>query len=48
MAEIAIPGVSDKYGTTKLIEDLMKVERVPLERAKTYYFYLRLHDASPV
>ena len=35
MAEIAIPGVSDKYGTTKLIEDLMKLERVPLERAKT-------------
>lgn len=32
MADITIPGVSDKYGTTNLIEQLMEVERVPLTR----------------
>lgn len=32
MADITIPGVSDKYGTTSLIEQLMEVERVPLTR----------------
>ena len=40
MADITIPGVSDKYGTTNLIEQLMEVERVPLtreqERLDTY------------
>ena len=40
MADITIPGVSDKYGTTSLIEQLMEVERVPLtreqERLDTY------------
>ncbi|MCR5079757.1 MAG: flagellar filament capping protein FliD [Treponema sp.] len=32
---INIPGVSDKYKTNDLVEALMKVERVPLEREKT-------------
>lgn len=32
MAEINIPGISDKYKTNDLIEGLMKVERVPLTR----------------
>ncbi|MBN2509298.1 MAG: flagellar filament capping protein FliD [Spirochaetales bacterium] len=32
MSDISIPGVSSKYNTQKLIEDLMKVERIPLER----------------
>lgn len=32
MADISIPGVSDKYGTTSLIQQLMEVERVPLTR----------------
>ena len=32
MAGITIPGVSDKYKTTELVESLMKVERIPLER----------------
>ena len=32
MADITIPGVSDKYGTTNLIQQLMDVERVPLTR----------------
>ena len=32
MADITIPGVSDKYGTTNLIQQLMEVERVPLTR----------------
>lgn len=31
---INIPGVSDKYKTNDLVEALMKVERVPLEREK--------------
>ncbi len=32
MADISIPGVTDKYGTTELIQQLMEVERVPLTR----------------
>lgn len=32
MSDFSIPGVSGKYKTEKLIEDLMKVERIPLER----------------
>ena len=32
MAEIAIPGVSDKYKTNDYIEALMKKERIPLTR----------------
>ena len=32
MAEISIPGVSNKYGTNETIEKLMEVERVPLTR----------------
>lgn len=32
MADITIPGVGDKYKTNDLIEGLMKVERVPLNR----------------
>ncbi len=34
MSDISIPGVSSKYNTDKLIEDLMKLERVPLKRAE--------------
>lgn len=32
MADISIPGVTNKYGTTELIQQLMEVERVPLTR----------------
>lgn len=32
MADITIPGVNDKYGTTNLVEQLMEVERIPLTR----------------
>lgn len=32
MAGISIPGVSDKYKTNDLVENLMKVERIPLTR----------------
>lgn len=32
MAGINIPGVSDKYKTNDLVENLMKVERIPLTR----------------
>lgn len=35
MADISIPGVTDKYGTNNLVEQLMKVERVPLTREQT-------------
>jgi flagellar hook-associated protein 2 len=34
MSDISIPGVQSKYGTDKLIEDLMKLERVPKTRAE--------------
>ena len=34
MSDFSIPGVSSKYNTDKLIEDLMKLERVPLTRAE--------------
>ncbi|TFG83387.1 MAG: flagellar hook protein [Spirochaetales bacterium] len=33
MSDISIPGVTNKYDTKKLIEDLMKVERIPRDRA---------------
>ena len=32
MADISIPGVSDKYKTNDYIEALMKKERLPLTR----------------
>lgn len=32
MAEISIPGVSDKYGTSDMIQKLLEVDRVPLTR----------------
>ncbi len=34
MSDLSIPGVKDKYGTQKLVEDLMKVERIPKVRAE--------------
>ncbi|MDX9897837.1 MAG: flagellar filament capping protein FliD [Spirochaetia bacterium] len=34
MSDISIPGVSSKYQTQKLIEDLMKVERISVTRAE--------------
>ncbi|WP_321991912.1 flagellar filament capping protein FliD [Marispirochaeta aestuarii] len=34
MSDFSIPGVSSKYNTDKMIEDLMKLERVPLTRAE--------------
>ncbi|AEJ19271.1 flagellar filament capping protein FliD [Gracilinema caldarium] len=34
MSDIYIPGVKSRYDTDKLIEDLMKVERIPKERAQ--------------
>ena len=34
MSDFSIPGVSSKYNTDKLIEDLMKLERIPLTRAE--------------
>lgn len=32
MSDITIPGVTSRYNTGKIIEDLMEVERIPLER----------------
>ena len=32
MADISIPGVSNKYRTNETVEGLMKVERIPLTR----------------
>jgi len=34
MSDLSIPGVKSKYDTEKIIEDLMKVERVPKTRAE--------------
>jgi flagellar hook-associated protein 2 len=34
MSDIYVPGVKSRFNTEKLIEDLMKVERVPKERAE--------------
>lgn len=34
MSDVTIPGVTSKYDTQKLIEDLMKVERIPKTRAE--------------
>ncbi len=34
MSDIYIPGVKSRFETEKLIEDLMKVERIPKERAE--------------
>lgn len=34
MSDFSIPGVNSKYNTDKLIEDLMKLERIPLTRAE--------------
>ena len=34
MAGLNIPGVTDQYNTKGIVEDLMKVEKVPLEREK--------------
>jgi flagellar hook-associated protein 2 len=34
MSDISIPGVKSKYNTQRLIDDLMKVERIPKTRAE--------------
>ncbi len=35
MSDISIPGVSSKYNTTKLVEDLVEAERIRLTRMET-------------
>ena len=32
MSDISIPGVTSKYNTDKMIDALVKAERVPLDR----------------
>ncbi|MDR0447743.1 MAG: hypothetical protein LBH07_03655, partial [Treponema sp.] len=34
MSDIYLPGVKSRFNTEKLIEDLMKVERIPRDRAE--------------
>ncbi len=34
MSDVSIPGVTSKYDTQKLVEDLMKLERIPKVRAE--------------
>lgn len=34
MSDVSIPGVKSKYGTQQIIEDLMKVEKIPKTRAE--------------
>jgi len=32
MSDISIPGVTNKYNTTQMIEEIMKLERIPVDR----------------
>ena len=34
MSDVYIPGVRSRFNSEKIIEDLMKLERVPKERAE--------------
>ncbi len=34
MSDLFIPGINNRYGTDELVENLMKVERIPKERAE--------------
>lgn len=34
MSDLFIPGINNRYGTNELVENLMKVERIPKERAE--------------
>jgi flagellar hook-associated protein 2 len=34
MSDVYIPGVKSRFNTEKIIEDLMKVERIPKDRAE--------------
>ncbi len=46
MSDITIPGVTSKYDTQKLIEDLMKVERIPKDRAEEQLKALQLQRTA--
>ena len=46
MAEINIPGVSDKYKTNDLVKNLMEVERVPLTREQSKLESYKLEKES--
>lgn len=46
MSDITIPGVTSKYDTKKLIEDLMKVERIPKDRAEEQLKALQLQKTA--
>ena len=46
MSDITIPGVTSKYDTKKLIEDLMKVERIPMNRAEEQLKGLQLQKTT--
>jgi flagellar hook-associated protein 2 len=46
MSDISIPGVSSKYDTQKLVEDLMKVERIPKTRAEERLKEIELQRTS--
>jgi len=46
MSDITIPGVTSKYDTQKLIEDLMKVERIPKTRAEEQLKALQLQKTA--
>ncbi|HOX13424.1 MAG TPA: flagellar filament capping protein FliD [Spirochaetia bacterium] len=46
MSDITIPGVTSKYDTKKLIEDLMKVERIPRDRAEEQLKALQLQKTA--
>ena len=46
MAEINIPGVSDKYKTNDLVKNLMEIERVPLKREQSKLENYKLEKES--
>jgi flagellar hook-associated protein 2 len=46
MSDISIPGVKSKYDTEKLIEGLMKIERIPMTRAEEQLKQIQLKKTT--
>ena len=46
MADINIPGVSDKYKTNDLVKSLVEVERLPLKREEEKLDGLKTEQAN--
>ncbi len=46
MSDISIPGVTDKYNTSKIIADTMKLERIPLTRLEKRVATIKMDKAA--